>query len=126
VYGVAVVVVVVMVKDVDVLDVEAGVGPVNEETPKSASTTPLQPRKTHQNNQRPPPFILRHLYPAPTPPHTSTCDHALGYTSGIPLNVGLAKAEEIPETRRNSNPGSRTEEKYLFRGVVVYRGIALF
>ena len=42
-YGAAVVVVVVeAVEDVDVLDVEAGVGPVNEdsETPKSASTTP--------------------------------------------------------------------------------------
>ena len=41
VYGAAAVVVfVVVVEDVDVLDVQAGVGPVNEEAPKSASTTP--------------------------------------------------------------------------------------
>ena len=40
-YGAAAnVVFVVVVEDVDVLDVQARVGPVNEETPKSASKTP--------------------------------------------------------------------------------------
>ena len=43
-YGAAAVLVfVVVVEDVDILDVQAGVGPVDEETPKNASTTPCNP-----------------------------------------------------------------------------------
>jgi len=98
-------VVVVGVEDVNVLDLEAGVlWPRQRRNTQKRINNSLQRRNAHQNT---PPFILWYLYPAPTLPHTSAHNHALGYTTVRERDTTErwpGQGEEIPETRRGSNP----------------------
>ena len=98
-------------------DVEAGVGPVNEETPKSASITPCNLATPIKRANV---LLLSYSRSYTLLPHTTTLSAGPRCVSEIPLSVGLAKEEETPETRGGSNPRARikstSSEEWFFIG----------
>lgn len=113
VYGAAAVVVfVVVMKDAGVLDVEAGVRRNAQQTHQQPLAAPPHFRRLSRDNVQ--------LYPA----HAPRCSWergCVGWEQGTDAGVYVGYFDVYCELEP-----MRTEEKYLFRGVVVYRGIALF